>query len=201
MQATSSRLPLHRECVPAPAVCQPWQRERVLPGGRVGAPEGEEPCAPPTLRGRDAHSGDSGWDVGAGGWIRNPSRRGGGLCRSNFQKAFVLFHTETIKALKQGFGAELNRVPSQARRLLPFYWSACSLRFLPLPPGPGSAALARVNYAHLLGPRIFRTRLFLLSSVSAAPCGCRVQGASPCPAARLLRGAGLRVGAPRRCHR
>lgn len=98
-----------------------------------GGPGGGGALCPPQLSVGGMHT--VGTADGMWGGIRNPSRRGGGLCRSNFQKAFVLFHTETIKALKPGFGAELNRVPSQARRLLPFYWSACSLRFLPLPPG------------------------------------------------------------------
>lgn len=121
-----------------PGVCPP--RLLCVPGW-LGALEGEEPCGPPLrVRGRGAQSGDMEgtlWGppnllrAGTGGdWKHFPEK--GGLHQSSFQKAFVLFHTETIKALKQGFGAELNRVPSQAHRLLPFYWSACSLQFMPL---------------------------------------------------------------------
>lgn len=53
---------------------------------------------------------------GVAGIRKASSQRGGGLRRSNFQKAFVFFHTETIKALKQAFGTKLKRVPSQPHR-------------------------------------------------------------------------------------
>ena len=56
-----------------------------------------------------------------------------GFFSSRFQTAFLFSHTETIKALKQGFGTKLKHVPSQPHHLLPFYWSVCSLRLTPLP--------------------------------------------------------------------
>lgn len=111
----------------------------------------------------------------------------GGLCRSNFQKAFVFFHTETIKALKQGLGAALNEFLHRHT----VYWRFMGARALcgvclsaSRQPrrSPWSVEVACVNYGDLFWPWILRPRLFLLSCVSAAPLRCwRAGCSSPVP--------------------
>lgn len=142
--------------------------------------------------------GHGGGTVGATqpAWARDRRRGGGdqkhflekgGLCRSNFQKAFVFFHTETIKALKQGFGAALNEFLHRHT----VYWRFMGARALcgvclsaSRQPrrSPWSVEVACVNYGDLFWPWILRPRLFLLSCVSAAPLRCwRAGCSSPVP--------------------
>lgn len=126
-------------CHLAPAVYPAGSRgwggdgQRSVPGGR-------EAQGTPGCQGRGAWVP---WELGgailgatepAGVGVGESERRGWcGFFSSRFQTAFLFFHTETIKALKQGFGTKLKRVPSQPHHLVPFYWSACSLRLTPLP--------------------------------------------------------------------
>lgn len=122
------------------------------------------------------HRTAPGWGL----WDRKAFPEKVRLTPKQFSKSIVFFHTETIKALKQGFGTKLKRVLSQPHIYGCFIGTRalCGLR-LPAsrPPrgGPYILAAARVNYGNLFWPRILRSRLFPLSSVSAAPCS------TPCP--------------------
>lgn len=124
--------------------------------------------------------------VGVVGSQRLP-RAGEAYAEAIFKKRFVFFHTETIKALKQGFGTKLKRVPSQPHIYGRFIGTRalCGLR-LPASRRPRGSpyilAAARVNYGNLFWPRILRNHLFPLSSVSAAPCNSPcAHGLSPLP--------------------
>lgn len=125
---------------------------------------------------------------GWGLWDRKAFPEKARLTPKQFSKKHsVFFHTETIKALKQGFGTKLKRVLSQPHIYGCFIGTRalCGSR-LPASRrprgGPSILAAARVNYGNLFWPRILRNRLFPLSSVSAAPCSTPcAHGLSPLP--------------------
>lgn len=138
--------------------------------------------AEPRCRGSDG--GTRGGPVGA-----TEATRGGGCGgrkdfpekarltrRGNVQRAFVFFHTEAIKALKRGFGTKLHGAPSLPRRFLRFDCSARSAACARPHARRVSAHVAAVARGHVFWPWVLRNRLFLLCSVSAAPCNVPCAG-------------------------
>ena len=92
---------------------------------------------------------------------------------SNFPNAFVFSHTETIKAVKQGFGTTLNRVPLPLHVYCRFIGTRSSVVSASLQPGPSPEMVveARVNEGNLFWLGILESCVSFVSMPAALVLG------------------------------
>lgn len=84
----------------------------------------------------------------------------------------MFFHTETIKAVKQGFGTTLNCVPSPPRVYCHFTGTRSSVVSASLQPGPSPEMVeARVNEGNLFWLGILESCVSFVSMPAALVLG------------------------------